>query len=275
MNKIVYVAGEEDAKLWDVMPDFSQDATKYIYENLITKKSVIADIGSGTGRLSKEFLKNGNQVYCIEPDIYMKSICDKKYGNLHNYKSVVGYAENTTLEDHSIDLITVAQALHRIDVSKFREEAKRILKNMKNILIVYSRIDFSNPVLNDLLQALKNNYPTYKSRYGDGNNEAEMFKKEYIENCKEVDELLEEKAVVVNFENELKMNREDFKKLVLSLELFPILTNDRLFEIFNNDIDVENFKKEIDEIFNKYQENGKISFPFPTDIHFSKSLIKE
>ena len=163
MEKTVYVVGMEDAMLWDVMPDFSKLAIEYIYDNLITKKSVIADIGSGTGRLAKEFLKNGNTVYCVDPDQYMKEICDKKYSNLPNYKSVMGYAENTTLEDHSIDLVTVAQTLHRIDINKFREECKRILKHMKNILIVYSRIDFSNPVLNDLLQSLKKNYPKYQS----------------------------------------------------------------------------------------------------------------
>jgi SAM-dependent methyltransferase len=49
----------------------------------------------------------------------------------------VAAAEKSGLESHSIDLITVAQALHWFDLSKFFAEAKRVLKP-RGILAVWS-----------------------------------------------------------------------------------------------------------------------------------------
>jgi len=49
----------------------------------------------------------------------------------------VAAAEKNGLESHSIDLITVAQALHWFDLSKFFAEAKRVLKP-QGILAVWS-----------------------------------------------------------------------------------------------------------------------------------------
>jgi ubiquinone/menaquinone biosynthesis C-methylase UbiE len=47
-------------------------------------------------------------------------------------------AEDTTLEDTSIDLITIGQAFHRFNNTAFKNEAKRILKKEKYIAIFYN-----------------------------------------------------------------------------------------------------------------------------------------
>ena len=45
-----------------------------------------------------------------------------------NFKSINSTAEQTTLQNESIDLITAAQAFHWFDVDKTKQEFKRILK---------------------------------------------------------------------------------------------------------------------------------------------------
>jgi ubiquinone/menaquinone biosynthesis C-methylase UbiE len=76
---------------------------------------IVADVGSGTGILSRLFLENGNTVYAIEPNEDMRSKAELALARFPNFHSVKGSAEDTTLEERSVDLITVAQALHWFD----------------------------------------------------------------------------------------------------------------------------------------------------------------
>ena len=41
-----------------------------------SNKSIIADIGSGTGILTKIFIENGNNVYAVEPNDNMRDKAD-------------------------------------------------------------------------------------------------------------------------------------------------------------------------------------------------------
>ncbi len=89
---------------------------------------VIADIGSGTGLLSKLFLEHGNRVYGVEPNAEMRSGGEEFLRDHANFTSISGSAETTTLLDASVDLVTVGQAFHWFDVSSTQREFRRILK---------------------------------------------------------------------------------------------------------------------------------------------------
>jgi hypothetical protein len=65
------------------------------------RERVIADIGSGTGLLSKLFVENGNHVYGVEPNPEMKAAGDEFLHSCPNFASVSGSAEATGLADHS------------------------------------------------------------------------------------------------------------------------------------------------------------------------------
>jgi predicted RNA methylase len=73
---------------------------------------IVADIGSGTGILTKLFLDYGNQVYAVEPNKEMRQVAEQVLGSYDNYNSICGSSEETTLDTEAIDLITVAQAFH-------------------------------------------------------------------------------------------------------------------------------------------------------------------
>lgn len=103
------------------------------------RKTVVADIGSGTGIFSELFLENGNTVYCVEPNGDMGTAAEKnlrKY--LPRFISVNGTAEGTRLNDNSIDLVAVGQALHWFNFKKTRGEFKRILKQRGHVCIFYN-----------------------------------------------------------------------------------------------------------------------------------------
>lgn len=91
-------------------------------------KLIIADIGSGTGILSKIFLENGNTVYAVEPNEPMRNKAAELLKNHPSFKSIDGTAEQTKLQNESVDIITAAQAFHWFDAVKAKAEFKRILK---------------------------------------------------------------------------------------------------------------------------------------------------
>jgi SAM-dependent methyltransferase len=89
---------------------------------------IIADIGSGTGLLSKLFLDYGTRVYGVEPNAEMRAGGEEFLRSYANFTSVNGSAEATTLANASVDFITVGQAFHWFDVSAAQREFQRILK---------------------------------------------------------------------------------------------------------------------------------------------------
>jgi len=91
-------------------------------------ESVIADIGSGTGILTRMLLENGSRVFGVEPNLDMRRAGEEFLAGYPRFVSVAGTAEATTLPEHSVNIITAAQAAHWFDRPKARGEFVRILK---------------------------------------------------------------------------------------------------------------------------------------------------
>src|SRR5437667_1710516 len=89
---------------------------------------VIADVGSGTGLLSKLFLENGNHVFGVEPNQEMRQAGEEFLHSFPKFSSVTGSAEATTLGEASVDFITAGQAFHWFDPKAARCEFARILR---------------------------------------------------------------------------------------------------------------------------------------------------
>src|SRR5215468_1915049 len=66
----------------------------------------IADIGSGTGLLTKLFLENGNRVFGVEPNDEMRAAGEHFLQDYTNFSSVSGSDETSTLPRQSVDFIT-------------------------------------------------------------------------------------------------------------------------------------------------------------------------
>lgn len=93
-----------------------------------TPQSMVADIGSGTGKLTRLFLENGNHVYAVEPNEEMRLAAEQELGGFAHFTSLAARAEQTALPDHSVDIITAAQAFHWFDPVLARREFERILR---------------------------------------------------------------------------------------------------------------------------------------------------
>jgi SAM-dependent methyltransferase len=94
----------------------------------LTPQSAIADVASGTGIFTRVLLENGNQVFGVEPNPQMRQAAEELLAGFPHFISVAATAEATTLDAHSVDFVTAAQAAHWFDREKARNEFHRILR---------------------------------------------------------------------------------------------------------------------------------------------------
>ncbi|MDR2686482.1 MAG: methyltransferase domain-containing protein [Oscillospiraceae bacterium] len=90
--------------------------------------SVVADIGAGTGKLTRLLLARGYQVAAVEPGGDMRETLLAQLRDDPGLRVISASAEATGLPDHSVDAITVATAFHWFDKTACKTEFARILK---------------------------------------------------------------------------------------------------------------------------------------------------
>ncbi len=94
----------------------------------MSAQATVADIGAGTGKLTKDFAVRAQRIYAVEPNAALRQILTRNLGAFPSIIVVDGSAEATNLPDHTVDVITVAQAIHWFDPEPTKKEMLRILK---------------------------------------------------------------------------------------------------------------------------------------------------
>lgn len=100
--------------------------------------AAVADVGSGTGILSRLLLERGAFVHGVEPNREMREAAERLLSDYERFTSVAGSAEVTTLPDSSVDLVTAGQAFHWFDHEAARREFGRILAPGETVVIVWN-----------------------------------------------------------------------------------------------------------------------------------------
>lgn len=87
--------------------------------------AVIADIGAGTGKLTRELVASGSTVVAVDPVPAMTDVIIKQGIKAH---VVTGAAETLPFADNSLAGLTVAQAFHWFEGDKAWDEFARVLR---------------------------------------------------------------------------------------------------------------------------------------------------
>ena len=98
----------------------------------------VADIGAGTGLLTRSLLGRGHTVVAVEPNDQMRAAADASLASQTRYRSVAGAAEATPLAPDSMDLVTAAQAFHWFDIVPARREMLRILRPHGQVALIWN-----------------------------------------------------------------------------------------------------------------------------------------
>jgi SAM-dependent methyltransferase len=215
----------------------------------LTKASVIADIGSGTGLSAKLFLENGNKVYGVEPNDAMRKAAESFLTDLRNFKSIEGSAENTTLPEDSADFVIAAQAFHWFDPDKTREEFKRILKPGGFIALIWNERQLdTTPFLIEyekLLLKFANDYERVRHENIDEKKLAAFFQTDLQR---------------ATFQNVQVFDFDGLKGRMLSSSYMPA----------ESDVKYEPMIADLHALFAKYAESGKIKVLYDTNVFFCK-----
>jgi ubiquinone/menaquinone biosynthesis C-methylase UbiE len=135
----------------------------------LRETSLVADVGAGTGMLAEMFLENGNRVVAIEPNDDMRGACEKLVSTWPELTVKKGAAEETGLEDASVDLVVVGRAFHWFDHEKTAKEFRRILRPGGWVVLVSnSRVRDESPqslVFEALLREHGTDYAENRKRY--------------------------------------------------------------------------------------------------------------
>lgn len=118
-------------------PNYPEVFYKYLYKEAgITTNTIIADIGAGTGKVTKGFLERGNKVFAIEPDKDMIKILKNNLNRFPDCIPIENTAENIEIPSNSIDLIFCGNSYHWFDKNRVIPVFKRILNNTNQSNIV-------------------------------------------------------------------------------------------------------------------------------------------
>ena len=213
----------------------------------LTPDWVIADIGSGTGLMTKLFLTNSNRVFGVEPNAGMRAAGEQALASFPNFVSIEATAEATTLPDQSVELIVAGQAFHWFDRAQARAEFQRILRPAGWVVLIWNgfRVETS-PVIRG--------YQDIVLRYGT----------DYKEVNREMEGLEVESFFAPNacrtacFTYRQVFDFEGFKGRLLSASYAPPADHPSFGAMISD----------LQRLFDENQKDGTINFDYETEVFY-------
>jgi SAM-dependent methyltransferase len=223
-------------------PSYPNEYIDYLLSvNSLNKTSRVADIGSGTGILTRQLLERGIIVIAVEPNDDMRTKAEQDLQEFDQFISMKGSAEETSLPDKRFDLVIAAQAFHWFDQDKFKLECQRILKQEAKVALVWNSRDFSSSLIKENAEIFKKYCPNFYGFSGGIGEREEVFNQFFRNGGFEFK----------RFPNDLVLDFEGFLGRNLSAS-YSLKESDKEFEFF---VDA------ITNLFEKYSHNGKLAMP--------------
>ena len=238
---------ESYAKYRPGYPDEILDLLKH--ECGLTPDSIVADIGSGTGKSFEMFLPHGNAVFGVEPNASMRAVAERLFQNESRFRRIDGSAESTTLLDSSVDVIIAGQAFHWFDLPRTRVEWVRILKpGGWAVLIWNARQLQTTPFLDD--------YEKLLLKFGTDYKEIRHEKSEAgIEGF-----FAPEPFHFKSFPNRQVFDYDGLEGRVRSSSYTPEPDHPKF----------EPMMRQLKTIFDKHQNNGYVNFEYETRVFYGR-----
>lgn len=229
-------------------PSYPKEMISFLVEQISeTNEKVCADIGSGTGILSGLLLPYFKIVYGIEPNLEMRSAAER-FLNYPKYKSINGTAENTSLNNKSVDFITAAQAFHWFNQEKFKIECSRILRENGLIALIWNKRLVNTPFL-AAYERLMQNYATDYNEINHTNITESQIGFFFDQNYKKI-----------FFVNKQIFNITEMYGRLDSSSYAP-KEGTKEFKIL---------REELFSAFTKYAQNDTIDFNYETEVYYGK-----
>jgi ubiquinone/menaquinone biosynthesis C-methylase UbiE len=212
----------------------------------LTLDSVIADIAFGTGIFTRMLVENGNRVFGVEPNSNMRRAGEQFLASYSRFTSVAGTAEGSTLADHSVDIITAAQAAHWFDRDQARREFIRILKPGGWLVLLWNdrRMDST-----EFQRQYEKLLRTYGTDYEDVRQQGMTLA---------IEGFFGQAFRTREFEYKQTFDYAGFEGRLLSSSYIPQPDHPKHDPML----------RELRRIFDEHQVNGRISFDYDTRVYY-------
>ena len=238
------------SKLYELYrPNYPYSLILFLKDNnLLKKDDLIAEIGSGTGKLTGLLLGNGNCVYGVEKDEEMQFFLANKFHSNTNFVIVKESAEDTRLPNDKFDLIVSAQSFHLFNSVRAKEEFLRIIKPNGKMAFIWYHWN-TNQEVTQKIQRLFYIFREKQNQKERSQIELDFFNKLFYPN-----------KVQYNIVDTIqqKFSKNEFLNSMLSSSYAPS-PNDKLFE---------DYLEEVEKIFNHFEKSGYIEYSFNLVIYY-------
>lgn len=147
------------ASSYDARADYSAKLIdRLLHQAGCAPSQPVADIGAGTGKLTKELVARKLAVCAIEPNDKMRKFGAK---NVPSVKWIDGTAENTGLHDNSVTGAFFGSSFNVADQKETVKEAYRILSPNGIIACMWNHRDLDDPQQRAIEGVIKLNIPSY------------------------------------------------------------------------------------------------------------------
>lgn len=231
-------------------PAYSNALIESLYSQYgFSEESVIADIGSGTGKLAKQLLVRGSFVYCIEPNDDMRKIAIEELGKYKSFHAIDGTATETKLDEKSVDYITTAQAFHWFDISSFKEECKRVLRKNGSVFLIWNIRDMSSEINQVTFEIYSKYCPNFKG-FGGGIQKDDIRIKQFFEDNYEY----------LEFDHPLFYDKNKFVSRCLSGS----------YSLKNGDENYNEYLDALSSMFEKYSKDNVLTMANKTVVYIGR-----
>ena len=149
------------AAFYDKRADYSARALEQVFTRTgLTAADTVADIGAGTGKLSRPLAEFGFKVLSVEPNDAMRSL---GIGNTRNLpvQWSVGTGERTGLKDKSVAAAFFGSSFNVVDQPAALSECARILVSRGWFCCMWNHRDLNDPGQASIEAIIKRAIPGY------------------------------------------------------------------------------------------------------------------
>lgn len=134
-------------------PDYPREAVDWMLAPVSDPSRAlrVADVGAGTGKLTRTIVEAGAEVVAVDPDPGMLAALRD---HVHGVPTFAGTAERMPLPDASVDAVLVGQAWHWVDAVEASAEAGRVVRRGGVLGLVWNIRDESDPWVARLTAAM-------------------------------------------------------------------------------------------------------------------------
>jgi len=218
------------AKHYDLRANYSEKLINKILKKIKCNANYpVADIGAGTGKLTKLLCRNNLIVSAVEPNKNMRFYGEKNTKNFLNVNWSIGTGEQSNLKSNSFYCIFFGSSFNTLDYKKAFKEIKRISINRGYFCCMWNHRFLKDNHQKEIEKIIKTYIPDYN--YGDRRFDyKKLLKKE--KSLTEIVKVTQRFSIKMKKNNLIKAwrshgtlkrnckNKDQFNKIIKSITLY-------------------------------------------------------